>query len=432
MKYRNLIPRRILISVAIILLMVVMPLTAAAELPELDGNREKASIEASAKPSIYITWKDIVKAVDKHPLVLAGQNKISAAKENINASGAIPNPEIEFSTLHGQPQDNSGSTTEWGVGVTIPLDWLAKRSSRINMATAEAKTAKEELKALRRDILLQLRILFWNLAYEQEHVVVLNELSSQMVTLSKTIKKRVEKGEVRPIEATRIEIEAEKIAGELEAAKSKLTANRDILATWLGGSKDKRMVAKSDIDKLPQPISAELAKTKAGDHPQIAAAKAQIQALSKKITLERRERIPSFSLKAYSEYEPDRDAYGIELAIDLPFWNWNTGNIKHSEYMLAAEKNKFKAEKLELETLAIDAQSACESGVALAICFKEQILPRAISVTKTIERTYEVGEATLLEVIDARRILLETKRQYLKTLLNMQIDYGRLQTITEE
>lgn len=432
MKHQSLLPTRILNMIALIILIAAVPLTAIADSSKLDGIRGDTSLEVSTNPPTYITWQDIVMLVNKHPGIVAGNHIISAARANIDAAGAIPNPEIEFSTLQGEPEDSSASTTEWGVGITIPLDWIAKRSTKIDVASADAKEAEAELRALRRNVLLKLRVLFWNLVYEQEHVVVLNELNNQMAELSTTIKKRVEKGEVRPIEATRMEVEAEKIVGELDVAKSTLTARRAQLATWFGIHNFDRLVAVSDIEQLPRPISSEFVRAKAGGHPIMAAAKARIQSLSANVVLEKKERVPSMSIKAFTDHEPDRNAYGIELAMDLPLWNWNTSNIKRSEYMLAAEKEKFEAEKLEIETRAIEAQSTCESGVALALRFKDRILPRATSVAQIIERTYEVGEATLLEVIDARRTLLETKRQYLKTLLKTQIDYGHLQTITGE
>jgi cobalt-zinc-cadmium efflux system outer membrane protein len=41
-------------------------------------------------------------------------------------------------------------------------------------------------------------------------------------------------------------------------------------------------------------------------------------------------------------------------------------------------------------------------------------------------RAFELGEASLLDVIDTRRVLLDTRREYLDLLLDMQNACGDL------
>ena len=98
--------------------------------------------------------------------------------------------------------------------------------------------------------------------------------------------------------------------------------------------------------------------------------------------------------------------------------------------MLTAEKKELQTERLKLEILTIKAQSKCEAGVTLATRYKDRILPRSVSAAQIIEKTYDLGEATLLEVIDARRTLLETKRQFLGALVQAQTDCSRLNALT--
>ena len=47
-----------------------------------------------------------------------------------------------------------------------------------------------------------------------------------------------------------------------------------------------------------------------------------------------------------------------------------------------------------------------------------------------MEKTYRLGEAGLLELIDARRVLVETRRQYLALLLQAQLDRSHLIALT--
>jgi cobalt-zinc-cadmium efflux system outer membrane protein len=49
-----------------------------------------------------------------------------------------------------------------------------------------------------------------------------------------------------------------------------------------------------------------------------------------------------------------------------------------------------------------------------------------------MERTYQLGEASLLELIDSRRTLLESKRLYLSALGQAHIDCARLGVLVGE
>ena len=382
---------------------------------------------------IRITWSQIVKVVDAHPQITAGQHEIAAARAAVDAAGVVPNPSLELSGAYGQANDNSISRMEWGLGLSIPLGWIAMRGAQIDAAGAEAKVADARARGLRRDILLQLRLQFWNLVYAQARVEALEELHEQTRALVTTVKRRVDQGEVRPVEATRVEVEAEKMTGELETARSTLTARRAQLAMWLRDRAPGRLVAVGDLTALPVAMTAQRARARArAEHPVVLAAVARVEASAAKVSVEQRARMPAVEVGAFTDHELDRRAYGLGVSVELPVWNWNQAHIQQAEATLAADRQRLEAKRIELEAAAIEAQSACQAGVTRATRYQDRALPKAVSATRTIERTYQLGEATLLEVIDARRTLLETRRQSLEAWVRAQVDCSRLSALTGE
>ena len=415
-------------AVATTIILASNPGSSRAQVPVASADENQRSTV-----NVRITWADVVKLVDTHPAVSVGKKQVAAAKAEIDTAGAIANPSIEGTTAYGQAGDSSTSRIEWGLALSIPFGWIAQRGVKVDVAGAEARAAMAEAEALRRDVLLQLRLLFWNLVYEQERVTALTALNRETAALADSVKRRVEKGESRPVEATRFGIEAEKIAGELAMAQSQLKTRQSQLGLWLVVPSDKRLTVIADLAKLPQPITVAAARDKLRrSHPSIRAGRAKVQALSAKVTLERRARIPTFSLKAFTDHELDRSAYGVGLAVDFPLWNWNTGNIDKAEALLAAGRSELDAKRLSLEASVIEAQAACQSGVALAIRYRDKIQPSATSAAQTIERTYQLGEATMLDVLDARRTLLKTRTQTLAALARAQIACSRLNILAGE
>ncbi len=412
-------------------LLSASPALAGPSRPELVLSAEIADV--SSATVINLTWPDLIRLVDQHPRLSAGKFQVDAARGGVDAAGAVPNPMLEGNVGQGFAWTGGASSIEWGLAVTMPLGWIAERGSRINAAEAEVDVAMAETKALRRDILLKLRTLFWNLAYEQARVASLASLEAQTSSLVETVKRRAEKGEVRPVEATRVEIELEKVTSDLESARIALGARRAELTLWLGVPAGMRLVLVADLDTLPVAVDQDAALTGARkSHPALAVAKARTRFFAAELDTEELAQVPSFGLTGFANYELDRRAYGVGLTADLPLWNWSTGRIAQAQARLAASRKQAEAADLELATEVIDAQAACQSSVATAARFRNNVVTRSETVASTVERTYQLGEASLLEVIDARRTLLDSRRLYLSALAEAQIDCSRLEVLVGE
>lgn len=383
------------------------------------------ALPAHAAP-LRITWDDVRRLSENNPQIRASRHERAAARAGVDAAGVAPNPEAEASVGRGLAKDGSAAGVEWGVDVSMPLDWIARSGAESRAAVALARAAEAETDATHRAVLLRLRVLFWQLAYEQERVAALRELNGQTRTLAATVERRVQRGEVRPVEAMRVRVEAETIAGELELAMAELDARRVELGLWLGVD---AVEAITELSALPD--AGELTDAR-GEHPAVRAAEARVRAAEAAVSKERLERVPAFGVTIFTEHELDRHAYGAGVAVELPLWNWNTGRIEQAESTAAAHESQLDAQRLEIEVATGNATAACRAGVAVARRFRDNILPPAEDAARTAERTYELGEASLLEVIDARRTLLATKQRLLESLVRAQIDCSRLRSLTGE
>lgn len=436
---RGLFASRPLLSVLVTLAVVlhVMPSTIAAELitpePALQVAQTAAPQTEASAGTLKVTWPDIVRLVDGHPRLAAGQLNVAAARGAVDAAGAVPNPSLDATLAHGAARDGALNRLERGLELTIPLGWIAQRGYKVDAASAEVDASENEAKAIRRDVLLQLRVLFWKLAYDQARVAALGTLEGQTADLARSVSRRVEMGEARPVEKTRVEIELEKVTSELEAARISLRAHRGQLQLWLGAGKLQQLEVAANLSSLPKAIELEPALAKASSgHPSIKAARARVRALAAEVNVEQLARVPSVALKAFAAEELDRRAYGGGIAVELPLWNWNSGRIAQAEAQLTAGKKQLESETLEMQSSIIESQGACLAASQTAVRLKDRILPRSEAAAATMERTYQLGEASLIEAIDARRVLVETRRQYLAALVQAQIDCSRFATLVGE
>lgn len=412
--------------------------SAASASPEqLEPQHKAPNDVASASPpgasAIRLSWPDIVGLVDQDPRLAAGRFRVDAARGAAIDTAAFPSPTVEATIGEGSARVGDQSRTEWGLSLSLPLTWIAERESKLAAAEAEVEAAVAEREALRRDVELELRALFWNLAYDQTKVSALEALERQTAELVRAARLRVRTGEARPVEAPRAEVELEKVASELDAARTSLASRRAQLALWLGSVEEKTVVADADLSALPTAVDVETALSRArAQHPALTAARARVSSLSAALDTQKTARLPSVSLTGFADDELDRTAYGGGITVTLPVLNWNAGGIAAAAARLAAAQKELDAVRRQIESAVIDAQAACHASVQIATRLSENAVPRSEAVALIMEKAYRLGDAGLLEVIDARRTLLDARRSHLNALVQSQIDCSRLRAFIGE
>ena len=371
-----------------------------------------------------LRWPDVAAAVDRHPLWLEATARERGAAAAVSVARALPNPVFGVAAGEGRPRDGGAARREWGSSVELPLEFLATRGARVAAARSSQEGVHQEARAVRLQVTRELRRAFVAAVHGQSVVEAGDELAGQADQLAALVRKRVERGEARPTEVPRVEIELERLRSAVERARATADAQRARLATWLGTPVDR---AEADLAALlPLPPLAELQERVQASSPVVQASRARLQAAAEDVSAERWERMPKLSLGAAHVEELDRTASTVTASVTLPLWNWNQGRIRQAEAVEAGEQARLEATSRELTAALADAWSGCAAGQSAARRFREEILPRAEGSARTLGRAFELGEAGFLDVIDARRVLLDTRREYLDLLLDMQNACGDL------
>ena len=383
-------------------------------------------------PGNTIRWEQIKRLAERDPMLVESRLEIEAATGALQAAGQIPNPSLEASLGRAAERTGDRRGAQWDLALSFPLDWLSSRGPARRVGLAEVDAARARSGLVQREVLGRLSELFWGLVLTQARLTALESLEKQAAALLSTVRMRVQKGESRPGELVRLEIEAERVAGEREVAGLTLQARRRQLAAWLG-SPACPLVAEADLWSVPRSSALQEAVARAQrGHPGIAAAAASVRALESQLEVERRARIPALTLKAFTSSELDLRAFGGALSVALPVWNWNGGRIVQAEGNLAAGKKRLESTDRQLQAAIAEAHAACLGSSALATRMKDRVLPRSRSSAEVVERTYQLGEIGILDVIDAQRTLVEVNRQTMDALAEAHLQCGRLGALIGE
>ncbi len=379
---------------------------------------------ASAAAAEPLRWADVVLRMEEDPRVAEARARARAAAAGVKAAAQVPNPQFEFTGGEGRSQDGIERRGEWSASLAVPLDWLGTQGPRVDGARSMAVAAEAESSSIRRETMLHLRRLFVTTAYEQDVSTSMATQLAQTEELARLVRRRVESGEGRPTELPRIEVEVERTRGSLEQAQARAEGLREQLSLWMGRQVGRVDAEAATVPDLP-PLSDVQSRARE-DHPLVLAARARVASAQSGLQVERNQRIPAVAIGGYALSELDRKAVGGSVGITAPIWNWNGGRIEQAESTQLAEERRLDIARIEATGAATQAWWMCRQGQAATRRYREAILPRAEQTARTLERSFQLGEASLLDVLDARRVLLEARRDALAAWLERETDCATL------
>jgi cobalt-zinc-cadmium efflux system outer membrane protein len=380
-----------------------------------------ALAQGVASQAAPLRWADVAAAIERDPRVAASRSRVRSAEGGVTVARTPPNPEGEATAGRGTAREGHASRNEWELAISIPLDWLARRGPEVDAARATVDEVAAEAQGLRVEVSAELWRLFAGAGYGQSEVETLEATEQQVDALTRLVRRRVEAGEGRPVEVPRVELELERVRNEVAAAR----ANRDgalaQLGAWLAVP-----VQRVELPAAPATMNVAEFASDLTKHPRVRAALARAAAASAEASVARRSRVPAFSVGGFYASELDREAVGGRLAIELPLWDWKTGRVQRAEAAAAAETSRVDAERRALASGVADAIATCGRARAVAERQQTNILPRAEESARTLERTFQLGEAGILDFIDARRVLLEARREFLSSARERDVECGAL------
>jgi outer membrane protein TolC len=248
------------------------------------------------------------------------------------------------------------------------------------------------------------------------------------------IRARVETGVTAEGELLRLEVELNRARNDVVFADVELMRQRARLAPYMMRDRSDAPIASiraavpaSDafaVTSLPA-LGAAMVTARAR-RPEVAVSRARAAAASASIAYER-----SLAIRQTGATFGNKRTGGINsmvagLSITIPLFNMNGGAVaRATNEHLAAEQEVVWAERL----VAADLEAAHVSATRLTAQLndlRETFLARASDVHRLTLGAYQEGGATLLQVLDATRMLADARLTYSRTLFAQRESLFRL------
>lgn len=352
-------------------------------------------------------------ALRANPTLRAAGSEVAAQEGALSQAGALPNPELEL-LREGEGSDNRTTTAT----LNIPIELGGKRAARVDAARQERALATIALEAEQARVRAATAAAFHDVVAAQER----ERMAQQLVALAgralDAAGKRVEAGTLSPVEETRARvaqgsarIEALQAARDLEGARIRLAA------LWAGDARQLDIVAPQAVALPPAPpldrLLAQLDRSPAMRH-----ARTQVGHREALARLERARRTPDVNVIVGAQREgPDtRNRAVLGLSVPLPLFNRNDGAVLDALRRVDKARDEQDAESVRLRAELAQAHARLTAALAECALISAEILPGAEEAQRAANRGFELGKFGLIDVLDAQRVLAQTKNQYLNAI----------------
>ena len=141
------------------------------------------------------------------------------------------------------------------------------------------------------------------------------------------------------------------------------------------------------------------------------------------IRLEQTERYGDLTLSAGVRYVNElHDPAGVlQLSVPLPLANRNQGNLARAQGAAEQAAALEQATRLELARDLEDAYLRSQAAAHSVAEIRASVEPAARSTLDALRRGFELGKFGLMELLDARRMLLQTRGQLIDAMLEAQL-----------
>lgn len=397
-------------------LITVLVLTAAAGAITI----ESGPVWADETDPSALGYDDAAElAVAAQPLLDAQRSAVSGSRESAIAVAQLPDP-----TLVGGLADlpitgadrfslRRDSFTQYMLGVKQVFPGGNKRELRGARATAEAERLDTELQQQIRMVRREAGLAWldaWNAAQAQYLVrAAIVEAEGQ----SKVVEINYRAGRAAQADLSAARVTVGLLEDQLAGLQQQELQARNQLRRWIGDAADRPI--STALPQWPEPDLASLLQH-LEYHPQIAAQARAVAVANAELKLAREEYKPDWSLQAGYGYRPEfSDMVSVQFETALPFF---TGNRQDRNVQAGA------AEVRRAELLAEDVLREQRALVHLNVADWQRlrsrleyldrvIVPQAQQRFDAALAAYATGSGLLLDVLDARRGLIEVRMQRL-------------------
>ncbi|MBO0720462.1 MAG: TolC family protein [Blastocatellia bacterium] len=383
----------------------------------------QARAQSPSPPPVTIN-QAVQEAIEKNLGLLAERYAISIADARIITAGLRPNPVLSIEGDHldllgtGYNEINKAGPPEYSIRTDFIFERGGKRRHRLDVAQQEKQVAQMQLLNATRALVLDVENAFVDVLLAKESLRLAQDNLTAFNNIVRVNVERVRAGDLARVELTRTQLAELQFNNAVIQAVTKVRIAQQRLQLLMGRAvPSPSFEVSGEMRREPLPFSLEnlqqQAMARRPDYQAMLRDQARSQA---EILLQLAQRKVDFTVG--TEYRRQQglagkgNSLGFFFSIPLPVFNRNQGEISRAQEEQLQIDARLHALEAEIRNEINTAWQQYETARTLLSQIESEMLGRARRVLETIDYSYRSGEASFVDLLDARRAFNDTMQSY--------------------
>lgn len=387
------------------------------------------SLAGSAQQMVSLSYRNYMEKVAEGNLEYAAERlNMNVSEAEVVASKVFNDPNLSVSYFN-----NENGSLQMGEGVEVELSKtfsFGKRGANMALARSESELTKALLADYFRNLRAEATVSYLEALKQYELYKVKQNAYENIRQLAESDSVRFTLGKIMEIDAIQSRLEAGILKNELLQAETDLHNAFSNLNLLTGSvALDTLYVPDASLQISPRDfVLADLISTASMNRADLVAAMKNKEVASRALKATRRERNTDVDLsiaisknaRVHNEEAPAPPFTGVTagIAIPLKFSNFNKGTVRAARFREQQAETQYQQALLQVQTEVMQAYRSYQSLTEQVSHYENGMLHAAREVIDGKIYSYNRGEVSLLEVLDAQRTYDDVQAQYIETLFN--------------
>lgn len=361
-------------------------------------------------------------AEQNHPALQVAAGRLAGATAAIRTAGAYLNPQLSGATFGRQTVVTRGNVGGNLHTFTLSQDITLPAVRRARIASAELGRQSSEL-ALAEDLLNlrgQVKQAFFEALRRRSEIQIAQENVQLLEDLYRRIRVQYEVGEAPRLELTRAEAEVSVARIQAQSAERRYNAaladlHAAVGVPLTGFEPQEPLYPATALPPLEELVAKVLAR-----HPGLAVAENETRRAQANVEVERKLKIPQLNVWVNVIKQPDVNQYWYGVSIPIPIFNRREGQIAEAQAAVRQADSFADFRRLQLTAAVERAYGQYTVAQSQVQMFESGIILQAEEALRAAEAAFRFGERSIIEVLDAQRVLRASRLEYLNAQFDRQ------------
>lgn len=401
-----------------------------------DPSQERQTAELVAMSGDLTLRIALSAALLQNPRLKAAAWQPRLAEAQRLQAGLSPNPEvgIELENFAGSGDLSGTDALETTLVLSQLIELGGKRDLRVRVAEGAWSVSALDHEAERLGVLTETAARYVRVLELQQRVEFAERARSLAEESRSVIERRVEAGDVSPIDEIKARLESESARIAAERLKRELSAaRRELSAMWDESDPTFGLVLGS-LDEVMDVPSIQSLTDRVEAHPEVQRWIAESDRRKSTVHLERARAVPDVTAGLGVRYinEVDDGALVAGISIPIPLFDRNQGGILTARLSVAQAIDEGRASYRDLATRLVREHARLTAAFHESQAIDSVLLPAARDAFTATRRAYDEGKLPYLDVLDAQRTLFETESQRLEVLAEYHSALVQVESLISE